>query len=773
VFSLAGVSVAVPAASGMITPLSRGLAVLSALAYYLGFAPPGWIAEAWRGLRLGGQVVPLVVVATVLTATGTAAVVTYQLLEAWREQLQRHAVLATPPASDLYGPLTEATLHSAGFAAVLILVLTAASAVLAERLFRPMRGLTAAAARLGRGEYGARAPVAGAADLRELAAQFNRMAEAVEARDAALREQRGQVETQNAALAAASRHKSEFLANMSHELRTPLNAINGFSQLLLVAGEQEYDRETRRTYLRTIHESGQHLLQLINDILDLSKVEAGRMELRPVEIDVPALVGRVLATVQPLAERKRLLLSSDPDTGTAGQGQDGAAGMDLEIEADEGKLKQILYNLVSNAIKFTPDGGAVAVVIRTASDSDEPGVQITVADTGIGIAAENQGRIFEEFQQIEMGADRRYEGTGLGLALTKRLVELHGGRIWVESQLGEGSQFHVLLPRRQEAGRTETRPGGASAGIDGVDGRIAGMDDATAAAVPPAMPAEVPPRDGPLVLVVEDDPWSARLLTAYLYRGGYRTMVVSDGQEALRQAPLKAPAAITLDVLLPELDGWEVLRALKTGEATRDIPVVIVSVVDDEQLGYALGASDYLVKPVEVGRLLACLERHINGHQHGRGGDQVVPRERSVLVVDDDPAAVTLLGGMLRPAGYTVLSAGGGADGIRQAREHRPDLLLLDLMMPEVSGFDVVTALKSDASTHEIPIVVVTAKDLTAEDKRQLNGQVASVLTKGSLVADDLLRWLDKLTHRGNGASGARAASAAADAASAVRVVVP
>ena len=497
---------------------------------------------------------------------------------------------------------------------------------------------------------------------------------------------------QNLELEKASRLKSEFLANMSHELRTPLNAILGFSELLQDGGETA---DTRMIYLRTIHDSGAHLLALINDILDLAKVEAGQMDLHLEEVDAPEIVGGVVATVQPLAERKHIRIEALSDDG-------------IRLTADAGKVKQILYNLLSNAIKFTPEGGLVRVQTSAAGEA--------VTDTGIGIAEEDQERVFHEFQQVDGAASRHYEGTGLGLALTRRFAELHGGRIWLESRLGQGSIFHVEIPAQPLRGEQPVSTIGRLAPPD-----VVSMNSEAA-----------------LVLVVENDVQSANLLCAYLTRGGYRSHVVADGLEVLEKARRLQPVAITLDILLPHVDGWELLRSLKADETTRDIPVVITTVVDDEQLGYALGAADYFVKPVERQALLARLAALTLTRQ-------VKDREIRVLVVDDDPAAVELLRGMLVPIGFTVLRAYGGAEAIALARAELPEIILLDLMMPEVSGFDVVAELKGHARTRDIPILIVTAKDMTAAEKHQLNGQVTAILAKGSFVRVDLLTWLRQM----------------------------
>ena len=505
-----------------------------------------------------------------------------------------------------------------------------------------------------------------------------------------------QLQQQNRALDAANRHKSEFLATMSHELRTPLNSIIGFSELLLDSPDDGFDPTTVQ-FLETIHSSGRHLLALINDILDLSKVEAGHMELVLEAVNVAELVAAALSTLRPLADRTAVKLEMDVPA-------------DLEVVADAGKFKQILYNLLSNGIKFTPDGGSVGVAARWL----DGGIEVTVTDTGIGIAPEHQERIFMEFQQVDAGPDRHFEGTGLGLALTRRFVELHGGNIWVESEPGKGSRFIVFLPDHELPAAMEAEEFGV-----------------------PSMPAAGEADEDPLVLVVEDDPRAAQLLTLYLRRGGYRALLATSGEEALVMAREHQPAAITLDILLPTLDGWEVLRALKRDETTRDIPVIIASVAEDRELGFALGATDYFVKPVEREALLARLDRFAFTRRARY-------RQVEVLVVDDEPASVDLLTAMLEPVGFRIHKAYGGAEGVDVALRRRPELILLDLMMPDVSGFDVVDALRADPSTQETPILVITAKDITAEDKRRLNGRVTALLQKGTFAAVDLIDWLDR-----------------------------
>jgi len=503
----------------------------------------------------------------------------------------------------------------------------------------------------------------------------------------------------NGELERANRHKSVFLANMSHELRTPLNAIIGFSELLLDDGSGTYEGPTRSNFLDHIHGSGKHLLGLINDILDLAKVESGQMELRAEKVRVGEVVRQVLTTVEPLAHAK----------GISTRSQAGPSGT---IVADRGKLKQMLLNLVSNAIKFTPAGGRVSVMGRRIDGH----VEIAVTDTGIGIAEHDLDRIFKEFQQLDSGPDRQHQGTGLGLALTRRFAELHGGHVEVRSKRQGGSTFTLVLP-------LEARPPDQNAAEHG----------------PPSQTAE---DDWPVVLVVEDNRQAADLLVRHLSRGGYRAEVARGGADVLELARSVRPVAITLDILLPDLDGWELLNTLKRDAETRDIPILVVTVVDEPELGRALGAHDYFVKPVDGKALLSRLDQYALT-------TKVREHPVKVLVVDDEASSVDRMVALLEPVGFTVLRAYGGAPGLEVARTELPDLILLDLMMPGMNGFDVVSALKADDRTKEIPVLIVTAKDLDARDKRRLNGQAAAVLQKGSTAGIELLAWLRKLVGDG------------------------
>jgi signal transduction histidine kinase/DNA-binding response OmpR family regulator/CHASE3 domain sensor protein len=506
----------------------------------------------------------------------------------------------------------------------------------------------------------------------------------------------------NNQLVEANRHKTIFLANMSHELRTPLNSILGFSELLRDDDTGRFDAVTGHRFLEQIHTSGQHLLDLINDILDLSKIEAGQMELHAERVDLAESVSLVLSTVEPLAKTKDISLET-----TSGHG--------LHLVADPIKLKQMLLNLVSNAIKFTPNGGRVGIETRQV----ESWIEIAVTDTGIGIAQTDMERLFTEFQQLDAGHGRQQEGTGLGLALTRRFAELHGGEVKVESVPTKGSTFTLRLP--VEAKKSIVLPADEVVRI--------GLADA----------------DRPLILVVEDNPEAAEILARHLEAGGFRMNIARTGTEALAMARDLLPVAITLDILLPEIDGWEVLTRLKEDELTRNIPIVVVSVIDNPALGRALGALDYFVKPVDRSALISRLDRY-------RFTTKVHLGEIRVLLVDDEPANLDLLQALLEPEGYKVLRASGGKEGIDVARARQPQLILLDLMMPDVTGFDVVEALRTDAATRSIPIMVLTSKKLTNGDKAALNGCVAAVFERNSVAGSELVAWLRAFVTEGRAA---------------------
>jgi PAS domain S-box-containing protein len=529
-----------------------------------------------------------------------------------------------------------------------------------------------------------------------------------------LRASSEEIVVKNRQLEEADSMKSEFLANMSHELRTPLNAIIGFSEVMRdgLLGDLE---PQQKEYVTDIFTSGTHLLSLINDILDLSKVEAGKMTLELEPLPLVAMVQSSLQVVREKAIAHHIRLVTELP-GPLASGAD-ALG---EIWLDERKAKQILYNLLSNAVKFTPDGGEVHVSARQVGHEAVPNprfdhyLELSVRDTGIGISVSDQARLFQPFTQIDSTLARRYAGTGLGLVMVKRLAELHGGAVALRSVLGQGSTFTVWLPWRLEP--------------DAATADVAQRSELQALAPVPRPTADAPRPTGseqPLALVVEDDDKAAELLRLQLENIGFRVVRTASAEAALELAEVEMPDLLTLDIHLPGMDGWEFLEHFKQQERFTGVPVVIVSIVADKGRGLSLGASQVLQKPVsrdEFSRALAAIGFPVE--------PDVEKQQRTVLVVDDDPKAVQLLGAYLAPAGYRVLSAFGGQEGIDVARQQHPHLIVLDLMMPEVNGFEVVEALKGDVSTASIPIVIVTAKQVTAQDRANLKGAVLKVIQK-------------------------------------------
>jgi signal transduction histidine kinase/DNA-binding response OmpR family regulator/ligand-binding sensor domain-containing protein len=491
----------------------------------------------------------------------------------------------------------------------------------------------------------------------------------------------------------ANRAKSIFLANMSHELRTPMNAIIGFSEILVERLNERIEAKYVG-FLRSILQSGQHLLGIINDILDLSKVEAGKMELYPETFPLRAAIESVCAVMKGLSAKKGITFEVEVDPELH------------EIETDHAKFKQILYNLLSNAVKFSRSNTIVTIRARRV----DPNVEITVADRGIGIAPEHIGVIFDEFRQIDTATSRSYGGTGLGLSLVKKFVELQRGSVSARSVLGEGSEFTFALPLRF-AGTAIPSP------IVGPDGVV------------------VPP--GERILVVEDEDQAYDTISAYLQSAGYVPIRARSGEEALKLARVMRPRAITLDLVLPGIEGWQVLKSLKADSATCDLPVIIVSMLDNRELALAIGAEDYFTKPVEWPRLLRRLAEIT-----GRDGS---PRRARLLVVDDDPDVHEMLEQELTREGYLLERATTGAEALERAENLRPDVIILDLMMPGMSGFEIAESLRLRDSTSRIPIVVLTAKDLTIEDRERLRHWGSGLVMKGSASGARLIRAIRSL----------------------------
>jgi signal transduction histidine kinase/CheY-like chemotaxis protein len=490
-------------------------------------------------------------------------------------------------------------------------------------------------------------------------------------------------------LERASQAKSDFLASMSHELRTPLSAIIGFSALMRSEPVDDDRRSVPVEWIEHVHRSGEHLLALINDVLDLTKIEAGRIDLQIELFDLASALGESVGGLRPLADRKQIALSLECEPAT--------------IRADRGRVRQIVYNLLSNAIKFTPEGGSIVVTANW--DGDD--AHILVQDTGVGIAPDDYEHVFEEFRQVG-DTKARETGTGLGLALSRRLAQAHGGRIELTSELGVGSCFEVVLPRSRAEAPTEPSF--------------------------QAFDAEQPIGD---VLVIEDDPSAVRLLRTYLEGDGYRVSVATDGETGVAAALRDRPQAIVLDLLLPGIDGWEVLRRLKADARVRDIPVVVVSVVDERGLTLSLGAVDYFLKPVERDALLQRLACYTFT-------TKVKTRTVRMLVVDDDPMALELAAQALRPEGFEVTTVASGREALAATERTAFDLVICDLLMPDMDGFEVVNHLQGNPATRDVPILILTAQELTAEDRRRLRGKTAGIVEKGADLPAALRSWLSR-----------------------------
>ncbi len=495
----------------------------------------------------------------------------------------------------------------------------------------------------------------------------------------------------------ANEAKSAFLANISHELRTPLNAIIGYSELIY----EDLEIDGHNAYLpdlKKIGIAGQHLLSLINDILDLSKIEAGKMELYLETIDLPGLLNDVAATIEPVVAKNNNSFLVDIDQAPK------------RMHVDITKLRQLLFNLLSNAAKFTENASVRLHAYAETVDGQEMCV-FEVIDRGIGIPPEKLDRLFQAFTQADESTTRQYGGTGLGLTITKHFAEMMGGSIEVESTEGKGSTFRIHLPVNADT----ARPAPADLGADAIaeQGNEALVNDP----------------DAPEVLVIDDDPTVHALMKRFLNREGYAIRSASSGEEGIRLARTEKPSAITLDVMMPEMDGWTVLSKLKGDELTASIPVILLTIVSNKNMGYALGASEYLVKPVDRARLSDVLAEFTGTDGSGR-----------VLVVEDDDHARDMLQRTVARQGLTVDAVSDGSLAIDYLGEHEaPDLILLDLMMPHMDGFEVLERMRAHDDWSAIPVVVVTAAELTAEERARLNSQVNQILGKGSYTTDDLL----------------------------------
>lgn len=525
------------------------------------------------------------------------------------------------------------------------------------------------------------------ADLREM---YDNMEEKIRQRTKELERSNEQLKQAQEAADEASRTKSAFLANMSHELRTPMNAIIGYSEMLMEEAV-DLDQEGFVPDLKKIHGAGKHLLSLINDILDLSKIEAGKMTIYLENFDVATAVNEVVATIQPLVQKKNntLTVICPPGVGT--------------MRADLTKVRQTLFNLLSNASKFTENGVLKLEVNRTAEPAGD-WIDFSVSDTGIGMTPEQMGKLFQAFSQADASTTRKFGGTGLGLAISRKFCQMMGGDITVQSESGKGSTFTARLPA--EAHEIKPEP-----------------------AAPQEFSAPSDTDHKPLVLVIDDDPTVLDLMERFLAKENFAVKTALTGQDGVALAKSLRPAAITLDVMMPGMDGWAVMRALKADPVTAEIPVILVTITDNKEMGFALGASDYLTKPVDWNRLAGLLKRI------GSAADS-----QYVLVVEDESSTREVLERTLKKAGWNVRAAANGREALEALRAAAPSLVLLDLMMPEMDGFEFLQQFRHNEQWRQIPVIVLTAKDLTPADRERLNGQVNDILQKGASSREELLQ---------------------------------
>ena len=508
----------------------------------------------------------------------------------------------------------------------------------------------------------------------------------------------------NRELREANEFKSEFLARMSHELRTPLSAIIGFGEILLEGIDGDLN-PAQRDDVQQMHESGRSLLALINDILDLSKIEAGKMVVASESVDLADVARGVLLSLRPLAQSKSLQLVSDLGSGP------------YQVLGDELRVKQVITNLVANAIKFTREGS-----VRISAEITDSHLRVTVSDTGIGIAPEARAIIFDGFRQAERGTTREFGGSGLGLAIARRLVELQGGSMGVESEVGRGSSFWFTLPLAADPG---------------VGARLASPAEGGASPSPTAA-VRLPSQTRDLVLVIDDDDSIRRLMVRRLQEAGFDTAEAASAGEGLAAVRELHPAAVTLDIVLPDVSGWAVLTELKADPLTRDIPVVVVSIIDGRETALDLGAVGYVEKPISPNELVSAVR-------------DVLPRlrEAAILCVDDEPDSISPVRRTLEAAGARVEVVTSGEAALARIEQGTPDVIFVDLTMPAMSGFELVVRLRTRPHLESVPVIVLSGRHLDSEDHLTLTAHADRVIAKGELRLVDLTATVRQaLAHR-------------------------
>jgi len=572
-------------------------------------------------------------------------------------------------------------------------------------------------------DYSIRAVATGNRDeVSTLIESFNEMLGQIQERDTALREARDELEQRvlerttqlavankeldlrNREVERATQLKSKFLASMSHELRTPLNTIVGFSDLLAEQTAGQLNDKQKR-FVHHIKQGSAHLLQLINDILDLSKIEAGQLEFHCEAFQIGEALPEVLSTIRPLAMAKHITVQEKIES-------------DLGVFADRVRFKQILYNLLSNAVKFTPKDGRIDIECFENGGT----ICVSVADTGIGIRPEDQKLVFEEFRQVEVSNTNTQEGTGLGLAITKRLVEQQGGRISLESELGKGSRFTVTLPLAKTSPKLQ----------------LANISTASSIATGGA-------QSSPLILVVDDELPARELLTSYL-TPAYRVIIAESGAEALVKAKQLHPDAIILDVLMANGNGFETLVALRKQPETANIPIIILSIIDQQQVGFALGATDYLVKPIRKPLLLETVCKYV---------PRYTDDDSAILLVDDDVRTLEMLAETLRSVGYETQSVQTGERALEVLSSKLVGAVLLDLLMPGMDGFQVIRHIREKDALRELPIFVMTAKNLDSQEVALLSRETQALFSKNGPWQEQLIAEINKVLKAGKQAKAA------------------
>jgi diguanylate cyclase (GGDEF)-like protein/PAS domain S-box-containing protein len=560
-------------------------------------------------------------------------------------------------------------------------------------------------------------------DITDIKLQEKRLKELNENLENKVIERTKQLEESNKELRRANELKSKFIANMSHELRTPLNAIIGYSDLLKDSSDLS---EKHKKYTNNILVSGKHLLQLINNILDISKIEAGMFTLEYSVFSIKEAIDEAIIVLKSLAGKKNLAITVGYE-----------CSEDYKLYSDRIKFKQVIYNLLSNAIKFSFENTEIKVVCKNVSSAiniklETPHdklfeyIQIDVINSGIGIDDNFKNKIFEEFTQADNNYSRQYEGTGLGLALTKKIIELHGGHISFESVKNGLTDFTFILPNPLEAEKA------SAMSIEETEKTLITVDAKTFFRNNNAK------RNKPLVLVAEDDRPTSEILTINLVNSGYSVAHAYDGIEAVEKAKSLKPFAILLDIMLPKKDGWDVLNELKTDKDTKNIPVIITSIIDNKDLGFALGATDYLIKPIEKETLIYTLSQFTLTSKRKK-------RQVNILLVDDDPIVHKMIEKILADEGFNLVHAYNGEEGLKMSIELKPDLILLDLVMPDIDGFEVAENIKKHPISAQIPIFIITSKDLTVEERLKLSGNIERIIGKKSFSAEELSRSIREL----------------------------